>query len=224
MSRVSGPPRGSASTVPPRSADLFYAIREAFAEQLRGSPGTATWSWPVFEDTELFRRGVGESTDVVTKEMYTFERPRRPLADAAPRVHRLGAAAGAGARPAQGRAAGEGVVRRPHVPRRAAAGRAATGSSTSSTWRRSAARTRGSTPRRSRSPGTGTAPRADAGAAAAELARLPRVPPAYRALLQDFLRGLDLDEDTRARVEINPLRVLDDKRPRGAGSSSRTPR
>jgi histidyl-tRNA synthetase len=28
---------------------------------------------PVFEDTDLFRRGVGESTDVVSKEMYTFE-------------------------------------------------------------------------------------------------------------------------------------------------------
>lgn len=28
---------------------------------------------PVFEDTELFARGVGESTDVVSKEMYTFE-------------------------------------------------------------------------------------------------------------------------------------------------------
>jgi histidyl-tRNA synthetase len=37
--------------------------------------------------------------------------------------------------------------------------------------------------------------------------------PAYRAALQDFLRKLDLDEDTRARIEINPLRVLDDKRP-----------
>ncbi|GAA3072513.1 hypothetical protein GCM10020000_66600 [Streptomyces olivoverticillatus] len=36
--------------------------------------------------------------------------------------------------------------------------------------------------------------------------------PAYRAALQDFLRGLELDEDTRRRVEINPLRVLDDKR------------
>jgi len=35
----------------------------------------------------------------------------------------------------------------------------------------------------------------------------------YRAALQEFLRGLDLDEDTRARIEINPLRVLDDKRP-----------
>ena len=28
---------------------------------------------PVFEDTALFARGVGESTDIVTKEMYTFE-------------------------------------------------------------------------------------------------------------------------------------------------------
>src|SRR5690606_20762910 len=37
--------------------------------------------------------------------------------------------------------------------------------------------------------------------------------PAYRTALQSFLRGLDLDEQTRARVEINPLRVLDDKRP-----------
>ncbi|MGH3264962.1 MAG: histidine--tRNA ligase, partial [Trebonia sp.] len=36
--------------------------------------------------------------------------------------------------------------------------------------------------------------------------------PVYRAALQDFLRKLDLDEDTRARIEINPLRVLDDKR------------
>jgi histidyl-tRNA synthetase len=37
--------------------------------------------------------------------------------------------------------------------------------------------------------------------------------PAYRAALQEFLLGLDLDEATRARAEINPLRVLDDKRP-----------
>ncbi len=36
--------------------------------------------------------------------------------------------------------------------------------------------------------------------------------PAYRAALQEFLRKLDLDEPTRARIEINPLRVLDDKR------------
>jgi histidyl-tRNA synthetase len=37
--------------------------------------------------------------------------------------------------------------------------------------------------------------------------------PAYRAALQDYLRGLDLDAETRQRVEFNPMRVLDDKRP-----------
>ena len=37
--------------------------------------------------------------------------------------------------------------------------------------------------------------------------------PQYRELLVEFLAKLDLDEDTRRRAEINPLRVLDDKRP-----------
>ncbi|MCB0950471.1 MAG: histidine--tRNA ligase, partial [Mycobacterium sp.] len=37
--------------------------------------------------------------------------------------------------------------------------------------------------------------------------------PQYRELLQEILLRLDLDEDTRRRVRLNPLRVLDDKRP-----------
>lgn len=37
--------------------------------------------------------------------------------------------------------------------------------------------------------------------------------PQYRELLQEFLFKLPLDEETRRRAEINPLRVLDDKRP-----------
>jgi histidyl-tRNA synthetase len=37
--------------------------------------------------------------------------------------------------------------------------------------------------------------------------------PQYRDLLQEFLFALDLDEETRKRAGINPLRVLDDKRP-----------
>ncbi|MCT2235413.1 histidine--tRNA ligase, partial [Dietzia cinnamea] len=37
--------------------------------------------------------------------------------------------------------------------------------------------------------------------------------PQYRERLQSFLAGLDLDEATRERARINPLRVLDDKRP-----------
>ena len=30
---------------------------------------------PIFEHTELFLRGVGDTTDIVQKEMYTFPRP-----------------------------------------------------------------------------------------------------------------------------------------------------
>ncbi len=37
--------------------------------------------------------------------------------------------------------------------------------------------------------------------------------PAYRDLLQEFLLALPLDADTAARAQLNPLRVLDDKRP-----------
>jgi histidyl-tRNA synthetase len=34
---------------------------------------------PIFESTELFERGVGEATDIVNKEMYTFEKSERRL-------------------------------------------------------------------------------------------------------------------------------------------------
>ncbi len=34
---------------------------------------------PIFESTDLFKRGVGESTDIVNKEMYTFEKGERSL-------------------------------------------------------------------------------------------------------------------------------------------------
>jgi histidyl-tRNA synthetase len=36
--------------------------------------------------------------------------------------------------------------------------------------------------------------------------------PAYGDLLRAYLAGLDLDEATRLRAQVNPLRVLDDKR------------
>ena len=34
---------------------------------------------PIFEATELFARGVGDSTDIVNKEMYTFEKADRSI-------------------------------------------------------------------------------------------------------------------------------------------------
>jgi histidyl-tRNA synthetase len=46
---------------------------ERIAEGLLGRAGYEPFETPVFEDTELFARGVGESTDIVQKEMFTFE-------------------------------------------------------------------------------------------------------------------------------------------------------
>jgi histidyl-tRNA synthetase len=43
------------------------------AAELLGRAGYEPFESPVFEDTELFARGVGETTDIVQKEMFTFE-------------------------------------------------------------------------------------------------------------------------------------------------------
>ena len=64
-------PKGVSEYFPPRS-HAFERVREALLAPIRGS-GYHLVELPVFEETELFRRGVGPSTDVVTKEMYTFE-------------------------------------------------------------------------------------------------------------------------------------------------------
>jgi histidyl-tRNA synthetase len=205
-------PKGVSEYVPPR-ADLFYAIREAFAEQARLA-GYGYLELAVFEDTNLFRRGVGESTDVVSKEMYTFEdRGGRSLTlrpeftasvlrsvlennlhkgSLPVKVWTTGAAFRA-ERPQQGRyrqfyqldleAIGS---EDPQVDAETIA--------IAWNWYRSLGLTR---------------VRLLLNSLGCKECR-----PAYRALLQDFLRGLDLDDDTRARVEINPLRVLDDKRPK----------
>jgi histidyl-tRNA synthetase len=42
-------------------------------DELLGHAGYGPFESPVFEDTELFARGVGEATDIVRKEMFTFE-------------------------------------------------------------------------------------------------------------------------------------------------------
>lgn len=63
-------PKGVSEYVPPRSK-LFEFVRESLIAPARLA-GYQLMELPVFEDTELFSRGVGASTDVVTKEMYTF--------------------------------------------------------------------------------------------------------------------------------------------------------
>lgn len=64
-------PKGVREYLPPES-QAFEWVREQLISPAKRA-GYQLMELPVFEDTSLFNRGVGESTDVVTKEMYTFE-------------------------------------------------------------------------------------------------------------------------------------------------------
>ena len=64
-------PKGVSEYFPDRS-EIFEFVRETLIGSAKGA-GYQLIELPVFEDTELCKRGVGESTDVVSKEMYTFE-------------------------------------------------------------------------------------------------------------------------------------------------------
>jgi histidyl-tRNA synthetase len=65
------PPRGTQDFLPPVSDRLEAVANEGVRlARLRGFRRVET---PTFEHTELFARGVGGTTDIVTKEMYTFE-------------------------------------------------------------------------------------------------------------------------------------------------------
>jgi histidyl-tRNA synthetase len=63
--------RGTRDLLPPETAlwnRIEATARDVFARYNFGEIRT-----PVFEDTSLFARGVGEETDIVSKEMYTWE-------------------------------------------------------------------------------------------------------------------------------------------------------
>ena len=71
-------PKGVREYLPPESQS-FEWVREQLIAPAKDA-GYQLMELPVFEDTNLFSRGVGESTDVVSKEMYTFEdRGGRPI-------------------------------------------------------------------------------------------------------------------------------------------------
>ena len=64
-------PRGTYDVLP---ADAERrAVLEAHAARILGAAGYGRVETPTFESTELFARGVGEATDIVQKEMYTFD-------------------------------------------------------------------------------------------------------------------------------------------------------
>jgi histidyl-tRNA synthetase len=206
-----GAPKGTFDLLPPRSA-AFLAVREGLAAPARRA-GYGYVETPVFEDTALFERGVGESTDVVSKEMYTFDDKGgrsltlRPEGTASVLRAVLEHSLHKGGLPVKLWYSGSFFrYERPQAGRYrhfSQVGAEALGMD---------------------DPGLDAELIALAAQAYADLG-LTQVRllmnslgdatcrPVYRDKLQEFLRGLDLDADTRRRVEINPLRVLDDKRP-----------
>ncbi|MEU9010251.1 histidine--tRNA ligase [Streptomyces sp. NPDC048479] len=204
-------PKGTYDLIPPKSA-VTLAVREAIAAPLKNS-GYGYIETPGFENVELFSRGVGESTDIVSKEMYAFETK-----------------------------GGDKLALRPEgtasVLRAALeANLHKTGNLPVKLWY-SGSYYRYERPQKGRyrhfSQVGAEAIGAEDPALDAELIILAHQAyrslglrdfrillnslgdkecrPVYRDALQGFLRALELDEDTRRRIEINPLRVLDDKR------------
>ncbi|MFJ1750290.1 histidine--tRNA ligase [Streptomyces sp. NPDC088116] len=204
-------PKGTYDLIPPVSA-TFLAVREAISAPLRNS-GYGYVETPGFENVELFARGVGESTDIVSKEMYAFETK-----------------------------GGDKLALRPEgtasVLRAALeANLHKAGNLPVKLWY-SGSYYRYERPQKGRyrhfSQVGAEAIGAEDPALDAELIILAdqayrslglsnfrillnslgdkECRPVYREALQGFLRALDLDEETRRRIEINPLRVLDDKR------------
>ena len=64
-------PKGVREYLPPESQSFEWVRQQLIAPAK--DAGYQLMELPVFEDTNLFSRGVGESSDVVSKEMYTFE-------------------------------------------------------------------------------------------------------------------------------------------------------
>lgn len=62
----------------PQEAEMWHKL-EKNALEIFTKYGYKEIRTPIFEMTELFARGVGDTTDIVNKEMYTFEKSERSL-------------------------------------------------------------------------------------------------------------------------------------------------
>jgi histidyl-tRNA synthetase len=204
-------PKGTYDLLPPRSEAFAHVVDTLSDAARRAGYGFA--ATPMFEDTALFTRGVGESTDVVSKEMYTFD--------------------DRGGRSLTLRPEGTAGVMRAVVEHRLLAGQLPvklwyTGPNFRYEQPQSG-RYRQHTQVGIEAVGVDD-PALDAEVVAVADEGFRRLGladydlrltslgcaecrGAYRSLLVTFLEALDLDDATRARAAINPLRVLDDKRP-----------
>ncbi|ORV84442.1 histidine--tRNA ligase [Mycolicibacterium iranicum] len=204
-------PKGVPDYLPPDSAE-FVAVRSGLLDAARRA-GYGDIELPIFEDTALFARGVGESTDVVSKEMYTF-------ADRGERSVTL--------RP-EGTAGVMRAVIEHGLDRGALPVKLCYSGPFFRYERPQAGRYRQLQQVGIEAIGVDD-PALDAEVIAVadagfrslgldgfrlEITSLgdDSCRPQYRELLQEFLFKLDLDEETQARARLNPLRVLDDKRP-----------
>lgn len=209
MSEIQAP-KGVPEYFPPRS-QAFLRVREALSAPATHA-GYEYVELPVFEDTALYVRGVGESTDVVSKEMYTFE--------------------DRGGRSITLRPEGTAGVMRSVVENRLDKGQLPVKLWYAGPFFR-AERPQHGRYRQLQQVGV-EAIGSDDPALDAEVIAIGDEAfrslgltqytlhltslgcavcrPPYRELLQAFLVNLDLDEATRERAAINPLRVLDDKR------------
>jgi histidyl-tRNA synthetase len=203
-------PRGVPEYYPPQSAD-FLAVRDTLGRAAELA-GYGYIELPVFEDTAVFVRGVGETTDVVSKEMYTFtDRGDRSLSlrpEGTAGVMRSVLQNGLHRGPLPVKLWYAGPFFRAERPQQ---GRY----------------------RQLQQVGVEAIgvddPLLDAEVIAVADEGYRRLGlrgyrlylssigcrecrPGYREQLQAFLAGLPLDDSTRERAQINPLRVLDDKR------------
>ena len=70
-------PKGTKDILP-REVYKWHYVEQAFSDLCRRY-GFEEIRTPAFEHTELFKRGVGDTTDIVQKEMYTWEQAKRSL-------------------------------------------------------------------------------------------------------------------------------------------------
>lgn len=203
-------PKGVPDYFPPDSR-AFKAVRDALSRSAELA-GYDYIEIPVFEDTALFVRGVGESTDIVNKEMFTFDdrggrsltlRPEGTVGVLRSIVeHGLDR----GQLPVKLWYAGQFFrAERPQAGRYRQfhqVGIEAVGVDDPALD----AEVIAIADEGYRALGL-TDYRLDLTSLGCKNCR-----PAYREQLVAFLERLDLDEETKRRVRINPLRVLDDKR------------
>jgi histidyl-tRNA synthetase len=71
MPSILQPVRGTRDIIGDDAVRHHHVVETA--RRITGLYGYAEWQTPVFEDTQVFLRPLGETSDVVTKEMYTFD-------------------------------------------------------------------------------------------------------------------------------------------------------